>query len=237
MSAGRFGRMSHAGGTNRAGDVNRENFDDDTRLRRDRAADRLVHGASLIFAVSASVALAMMFPRLETGQVAGLSIYAFGLLSMFTCSALYNMTEQTGTHGLFRRLDHAAIFIMIAGTYTPLTLTLMPTARGYAVLTFVWTGAIAGAFVKLFFPTRFERFSVAAYLVLGWAILAAIGPLSKALPLPGLLLLAAGGFFYSFGVIFHLATRLPYQNALWHACVLAGAACHFAMIWRFVAGR
>jgi hemolysin III len=209
---------------------------DSAGRHRDLIADRVVHGVGLTFAIGASVALAASFPRLDPTRIVGLAIYMFGLLATFGCSALYNLTEKTAPHSVFRRLDHAAIFVMIAGTYTPLTLFLMATTRGHLLLAFVWTGAVAGVVAKLFFPVRAERFSVVAYLLLGWAILGAIVPIYNALPASGLLLLAGGGLFYSFGVIFHIRNHLPYQNALWHACVLAGAVCHFGLIWRFVAG-
>ncbi len=187
------------------------------------------------FALSGSVAIAATFGRLDLIRIASLAVYVFGLLGTFGCSALYNLTEKSRPHSVFRRLDHAAIFVMIAGTYTPLTVSLLPADRGLILLSFVWTGAIAGALAKLIFPARFERSSIVAYLLLGWAILGAVGPLYRALPTAGLVLLAAGGMFYSFGVIFHVRKQMPYQNALWHACVLAGAACHFALIFRFVA--
>jgi len=204
-------------------------------MSRDERADRLVHGIGVTFTVAACLALATTVHRLDRLTVVGLAIYGFGLLATFACSALYNLTEQTSPHSVFRRLDHAAIFIMIAGTYTPLILSLMATTRGYDLLAFVWTGAIAGVVAKLFFPAHAERYSVVAYLLLGWAILGAVVPIYNALPATGLLLLAAGGLFYSFGVIFHVKNHLPYQNALWHACVLAGAACHFGLILRYVA--
>jgi hemolysin III len=205
------------------------------RHQRDRAADRIVHLIGVALAVSGAVALAMQFPGLGPTRVASLVIYAFGLLATFACSALYNLTENNTPHSLYRRLDHAAIFFMIAGTYTPLLLALMRTPLGNTLLGVVWTGALAGAVAKLFFPARFERSAVVAYLLLGWVIVAAFDPLYRALPLPGLLLLVAGAFFYSFGVIFHVRKELPYANAVWHLFVLAGAAAHFALIYRYVA--
>jgi len=215
--------------------MSQRKLDDSAGLRRESLADLGVHGVSLIFIVIACLALAATLPGLDRLRGVGLVIYAFGLVATFLFSALYNLTERTSPNSILRRLDHAAIFIMIAGTYTPLILFLMATGRGHFLLAFVWTGAVAGVIAKLFFPARFERYSVVAYLLLGWAILGALVPIYNALPLPGLLLLAGGGLFYSFGVIFHVKAHLPYQNALWHACVLAGAVCHFGLIYRFVA--
>ncbi len=151
---------------------------------------------------------------------------------MLGCSALYNLAATGSRKALLRRFDHAAIFMMIAGTYTPVALLAVGGASGRALLAVVWTGAAGGIALKLLAPRRFERVSVAAYLLLGWAGLAALDPLLAALPPRDLALLAGGGLLYSLGVAVHLSTGLPYHNALWHALVLAAAACHYAVVLR-----
>jgi hemolysin III len=201
----------------------------------ERRADEAIHGLSILFAVAGSLRLASTFWRLNDAIIAGLAIYCFGLLTMFSCSAFYNLTENQSLKAVFRRLDHAMIFVMIAGTYTPLLLGLLPTPLGIGLLAVVWLGAGLGAAAKLLVPTRFERSSTVAYLLLGWIIVIALVQLIRVLALPGILLIGAGGLFYSVGVIFHLWSRLPFQNAVWHAFVLAGAVCHFVAILRFVA--
>jgi hemolysin III len=154
---------------------------------------------------------------------------------MLGCSGLYNIAGEGPRKALLRRLDHAAIFGMIAGTYTPIGLLALGGAWGWGVLVVVWAGAAGGAAFKLVAPGRFGRASIAAYLLLGWAGLAALDPLLAALPPRDLALLAGGGLLYSLGVAVHLSTRLPYHTAIWHALVLAAAACHYAVVLRLAA--
>ncbi|MBX9701232.1 MAG: hemolysin III family protein, partial [Acetobacteraceae bacterium] len=161
---------------------------------------------------------------------AALGAYAVGLIGMLACSALYNAAPPGPRRALLRRLDHAAIFAMIAGTYTPVTLLAIGGAWGAALFGLVWAGAIGGAALKLLAPARFERAAVFAYLALGWAGAVAAHKLAEALPPWPLALLLAGGLLYSLGVIAHLRTRLRYHAAIWHGCVVAAAACHYLVI-------
>ncbi|PJI39471.1 hemolysin III family protein [Ferrovibrio sp.] len=199
--------------------------------RAELLADAVVHLLGLGFGLAACITL-IVFVALHPDLPRGLSlgIYGFGLLAMLACSALYNLTRQAKLKAVFRRFDHAAIFVMIAGTYTPFSLIVIGGAWGAALLGFVWSVALVGVFLKLRYPLRFEKLSVAAYLLLGWVILAALEPLLSSMSLAALNLLVTGGGLYSLGVVFHLWERLPYQNAIWHVFVLAAAACHYAAI-------
>lgn len=199
--------------------------------RAELRADAVVHLLGLGFGLAACITLVVfvaMRPDLPRGL--SLGIYGFGLLAMLACSALYNLTTQVRLKALFRRFDHAAIFVMIAGTYTPFSLIVIGGGWGAALLAFVWTVALVGAVLKLRYPLRFEKLSVVAYLLLGWVILAALEPLLSSMSVAALILLITGGGLYSLGVVFHLWERLPYQNAIWHIFVLAAAACHYAAI-------
>lgn len=197
----------------------------------ERIADGLIHVIGLGLGLAACGALAAVVPpRADPKLLASLALYGTGLLAMLGCSALYNLTSRGAWKGIFQRLDHAAIFVMIAGTYTPFALIAIGGPWGMGLLVFVWLAAAGGVAVKLLCPLRFEGISTAIYLLLGWTIVVAIGPLFDTVSLPGIILLAAGGLLYSLGVIFHLWTRLPYHNAIWHGLVLAGAACHFAAV-------
>jgi hemolysin III len=131
---------------------------------------------------------------------------------------------------ILRRLDHAAIFLMIAGTYTPFILIKMNTSWGLGLLAVVWSMAAIGIAIKLFAPRFLDGLSTALYLVQGWAVIAAWEPLMSAMPGRVLTLLVAGGVLYTIGVVFHLWERLPYQNAIWHGFVLSAASCHFAAV-------
>jgi hemolysin III len=199
--------------------------------RAERIADAVVHVLGVVFGLAACITLIVVaLPSSDALLWLALGLYGGGLLAMLACSALYNMTGHPRAKAVFRRLDHAAIFVMIAGTYTPFTLIAIGGAWGLGLLAFVWTVALAGVAVKLFWPRRLDRLSVGAYLLLGWSILVALDPLLGAVSAAGLVLLGAGGLLYSLGVVFHLWDRLPYQNAIWHALVLAAAACHFTAV-------
>lgn len=209
------------------------------RLRHSRTehiADAVVHVLGLVFGLAACTSLAMIaLPSNDHLLKLALALYGGGLLAMLGCSALYNLTHHERAKAVFRRLDHAAIFVMIAGTYTPFTLIAMGGAWGLGLLAFVWTVALGGVALKLFWPQRLERLSVIAYLLLGWSIVVALDPLLGSVSTAGLSLLLAGGLLYSLGVIFHLWTALPYQNAIWHLFVLAAAVCHFSAVFSEVA--
>ena len=136
--------------------------------------------------------------------------------------------RESDAKALLRRFDHASIYLMIGGTYT----ALLSQARGsfwaFALGAFVWAAALCGASVKLFLPGRLDRFAVTLYLALGWSALVALKPLVASLPPETLAFIFAGGVLYSVGVAFHLWESLKFQSAIWHACVTAAAACHFA---------
>ena len=204
--------------------------------RGERIADAIVHVLGLTFGLAAAVSLAIVaLPKSNALLWVALGLYGVGLLSMLGCSALYNMTRHPLYKARFRRLDHAAIFVMIAGTYTPFTMIALGGTWGLGLLAFVWTVALGGVALKLFWPRRFDRLSIFAYLLLGWSIVVALEPLLGAVSAAGLGLLGAGGLLYSLGVVFHVWQRLPYQNVIWHVFVLIGAACHFTAVLSEVA--
>jgi hemolysin III len=199
----------------------------------ERRADALVHAVGLVLGLAACVLLAATaLPRARFWHLVSLGLYATGLMAMLGCSALYNLTTAGPRKALFRRLDHAAIFLMIAGTYTPFTLVAIGGAWGVGLCILVWAIAAGGIAVELLAPTRSDNLLVATYLLLGWVILVAFAPLSAAVSLAGLMLLVAGGVLYSVGVVFHVWTSLPYQNAIWHGFVVAAAACHYLAVFR-----
>lgn len=201
------------------------------RAEAEYRADRLVHVAGLALAPAAVAGLLAAAAR--TGgprEMLGVAVYGAALLAMLGCSALYNLRTGSPRREWLRRLDHAAIFAMIAGTYTPFTLLWLPPNWGWAFCAAVWAVALAGMALKIAWPRRLERLSIALYLGLGWSILLVLDPMLAALTAASGGLLVAGGVLYSLGVVFHLWERLPYQNAIWHGFVLAAVACHFAAV-------
>jgi hemolysin III len=149
---------------------------------------------------------------------------------MLGCSAAYHAVRPSARRELLRRFDHAAIFLLIAGTYMPFAAAHLGTRRGAIVTGLVWTSALIGMIGKLVKPRRFERAAIAGYLLLGWFAYFGLEPALGGLGLSATLLLLAGGLFYSIGVASHLAHRLPFQLAIWHGMVLAGAGCHYVAI-------
>jgi len=196
---------------------------------RELAADRAVHLLGLSLGLPAAVAVVASAAGGGWGELLSVALYAAGLLAMLGCSAAYHLRRTSPRRDWLRRLDHAAIFVMIAGTYTPLVLRL-PGGWAVGLTTGVWTAALAGVAAKLFQPRRIEALSVALYLVLGWAGVIAAEPLLAALDPATLVLLLVGGVVYSAGVVFHLAAHWPYARALWHGSVVIAATIHYAAI-------
>ena len=174
--------------------------------------------------------------QLPTPSTACLAVYGTGLVAMLGCSASYHMLALPAWKEVFRRCDHAAIFLKIAGTYTPFAVVNLGGIAGYALLSLVWAVALLGATAKLLLAHTWDRLAIALYLALGWSVLAVFPPLIASVPPAALVLLGIGGVLYSVGVIFHVWTSLPYQNAVWHLFVLAGSACHFGAVMEAVFG-
>ncbi|HEY3637375.1 MAG TPA: hemolysin III family protein [Rhizomicrobium sp.] len=201
-----------------------------TRLytRREHAVDTVIHIAGVLFAINGG--LWLLFHVTGLSVVASVSIYCAGLFAMLTASAMYNLWPSGNVRNWLRRFDHAAIFIMIAGTYTPFAVNRLPAPASGTILALIWLGATVGVVLKMLFPRRFEMASVALYLGLGWLVVTVIKPLSVTMAATNFHLLVAGGLIYSTGVIFYLLERLPYHKAIWHGFVLVAVILHFAAI-------
>lgn len=198
--------------------------------RLEHFADACVHVAGLSFGAGGTVfLLAAAIGKLPASNVAGLIVYCIGLMGMFAASAAYNLVPHPNLKEVLRRLDHSAIFIMIAGSYTPFSISVGGAAGGF-MLAAVWAIAAIGIVMKLRFPRRFEKVSIPLYLAQGWIVLLAMGPVAATLPSQSLTLLIAGGIVYTLGVPFHLMEWMRFHNAIWHLFVLGGAACQFAAV-------
>jgi hemolysin III len=199
--------------------------------RTEQIADRWVHAIGILGAVVGVAALLIAAGEKQNLRLAfGVGLYGFGLLAMLGCSALYAVAKPSALKENMRRFDHAAIFVMIAGSYTPFFLNRIGGAWSWGMLGFVWSVAAFGAGIALAAPRRFERVQLAAYLLLGWSIVVASGPLFTQLAPAAILLLLLGGLIYSLGVPVHLWRRLSYHNAIWHGFVLIAAGCHYAAV-------
>lgn len=208
-------------------------------------ADALVHATGFGAGLLAAVVLIVVAIRrarsphhasMRSTILLALGLYGLGLVAMLTCSALYNLYVDHPYRLLLRRFDHAAIFVMIAGTFTPFALLCVRGVRGWKMFAGIWAMAAVGIILKFTVPAQFEILSIPAYLALGWTIIFAYRPLREALPHPGLPLLAAGCALYSVGAAFYMWSELHYQLAIWHICVLLAATCHFACIIGYASG-
>jgi hemolysin III len=195
-------------------------------------ADTCVHFVGVSAGIAAvATLLAAAARHADMRLLLGVGLYGAGLLAMLTFSALYSLARPSGRKEWLRRFDHAAIFVMIAGSYTPFLLSRIGGAWGFGMLAFVWLAAAAGATLALTAPRRHERLELAAYLALGWCVLVTSGRLFTEIAPTAILLLIIGGLIYSLGVIVLLWRRLGYHNAIWHGLVLIAAGCHYAAVF------
>jgi len=199
-------------------------------------ADGAIHVIGICLGLTATVILAAtLWNTDDPARQILVMIYAACLMAMLICSALYNMLARDHKAGILRRLDHAAIFLMIAGTYTPLAGIIIGGWTGGILLAVVWTGALTGAIVKLARLKGLERLTVPIYLGLGWIVVFAANPLIEKASNFGFYMILSGGLLYTVGTVFYAWKRLPFQNAIWHAFVLAAAVCHFGAVFHDVA--
>ena len=164
----------------------------------------------------------------------GVVLYSFGLIMMLTSSTLYHARCGSPNAPLYQCLDHVAIFIMIAGSYSPISLGVIGGLSGLILFGTVWSAAAGGIVLRIYWPERFERVCVGLYLLLGWLILPVLPHMLDTMPGEGVALIMASGLIYTLGVAVYCSRRLRYQDALWHACVVIAAALHFAAILRDV---
>ncbi|HVM77694.1 MAG TPA: hemolysin III family protein [Stellaceae bacterium] len=194
-------------------------------------SDRVVHAIGTSAApIAVAVLLGIAIHRGDEALLPAILVYSAGLLTMLGFSAAYNLARHPDRRELLRRFDHAAIFLMIAGTYTPFIANVADPAWRWGLMAAVWLIASTGIAAKLALPRRLDGFSVLVYLGLGWIAVMAPGPLLGDLATPVIVLLAVGGALYTLGVAFHLWNGLRFHNTIWHAAVVAAAGLHYSAI-------
>jgi hemolysin III len=199
--------------------------------RAELVADGIVHVTGVCLGLIAASVLVVLTAIYATAlDIVVVSVYVAGLLSMLVLSATYNLWPVSRAKWVLRRFDHAAIYVLIAATYTPFIMELKHSIFAIALLVGVWCVAIFGIVLKLKWPGRFDRVSVGLYLALGWSGMMLYDSVVAALPRMAIWLVVAGGALYSLGVIFHAWRRLRFQNVIWHCFVLLGAACHYTAV-------
>src|SRR5271157_3287561 len=204
----------------------------------DILANAITHGIGAALAIAGAVYLIVVSTRGSARQIVCCSVFAATLVLVYICSTLYHSLVRTRARHVFHILDHSAIYLLIAGTYTPFTLVTLRGPLGWTIFGIEWGLAIAGVVFKSFAVDRFEVASALVYLAQGWLAVVAVVPLIHVLGWHGLMWMGAGGLAYTLGIVFFAMDRLRYFHALWHLFVLAGSVAHyFAILFYVVPAR
>lgn len=207
-----------------------------TQTRREEIANSVSHGVGLLAAVAA--ALVLVLSAVQHGgaaRIVGASVFAATMVLLYLTSTIYHALPRNRAKEVFQVLDHAAIFLTIAGTYTPFTLGVLRGPWGWTLFGLVWGLAVAGVVLTVAGGVRYPKLRTGLYLAMGWLILIAVKPLWLHVPPWGLFWLLAGGIAYTVGVMFYAAKQVCYSHFVWHLFVITGTACHFIAVLRFAA--
>jgi hemolysin III len=202
---------------------------------REEVANAVTHGIGALLSIAGLVALVVI--SVSSGDkwmIVSSSVYGSTLILMFLASTFYHSIPAQRAKRILKVLDHSAIYLLIAGTYTVFTLGPLRGPWGYSIFAVVWVLALAGIIFKIFFTGRFRALSITLYLLMGWIVIIALPPLVKALTTESLIWLVAGGLAYSLGTIFYGFKRIPFNHAIWHLFVLAGSVFHFIAVLKCI---
>lgn len=193
------------------------------------------HGLGILLSI-VGLAVLVAFASLDGSAMLITSCAIFGgtLIFAYSSSTLYHAITNEKAKQIFRQFDHASIYLLIAGTYTPIVLVLLDKTWGWTIFSIIWITAIIGVILKFVYPHKFKKLSVVLYLLMGWFVIVAINQLMENMQSGGLWLMLIGGLFYSVGVIFYVWKSLPYNHAIWHLFVLAGSISHYFMVLFYV---
>lgn len=201
----------------------------------DELASSIVHGIGIVLSIGGLAALVALSARHgEAREVIASAVYGATLVLLYTASTLYHAVPVARAKPVLRTLDHIAIYLLIAGTYTPFTLIALPGRWGWSLFVAVWTLAALGSALEFGALKRYRKLSVLLYIGMGWIGMVAFKPLMAHLQTGGMVLLVAGGLAYTLGVPFYLWRRLPYHHSVWHGFVLAGSVLHYLAVLLYV---
>ncbi len=204
---------------------------------REEIASALTHGIGAALSLAAGAVLITLAAIYGDGwQLASAVVFCCTLVLLYVASTLYHAIPHPVAKARLKVFDHCAIYALIAGTYTPFTLVALRGAWGWSLFAVIWTLAVAGVVFKLFFTGRFKLASTLIYIAMGWLVLVAIVPMTRALDAWALTWLFAGGVAYTAGTFFYMSHRIRYSHAIWHGFVLAGSICHFCAVSGQVVG-
>jgi hemolysin III len=202
-----------------------------TQSKREEQLNAWTHGIGAALGIAALVLLIVYTDTTTPWSLFSVIVYGISIIVLFLASTFYHAVKGEKRKHYFRIVDHVSIYLLIAGTYTPVLLISLTDSLGWTLFWIVWGIAAFGVVLKLFFTGKFEIFSTLLYLVMGWLIVFDFSTLSEALGSDGILWLFAGGLSYTVGIIFYAVQRIPYNHVIWHLFVLGGAICHFFMIF------
>ena len=202
---------------------------------REEIANSVTHGLGLLASlVGAFVLVSLSLERGEAWHVVSAVVYGATLVALYAASTLYHVFKETRARSVLRVLDHCAIYLLIAGTYTPVTLVSLRGGWGWTLFGLAWGLAAAGIVFKVLATGRFAVLSTVAYVLMGWLCIVAVKPMFVLLSPGALILLAAGGLLYTAGIVFYNSKHVPYSHAVWHLFVVAGSVCHYLAIALYV---
>lgn len=203
---------------------------------REEVANAVTHALGMVFGIVGLILLLLKAAEhnADTLTLTSMAVYGASIIVLFLASTLYHAIPSPQAKRWLKTFDHSAIYLLIAGSYTPFLLVSLRTPLAIGLMIVIWSIALLGIIMKVAFVYRFKRFSLVSYLLMGWLSLVVIYQLAITLDVGGLTLLACGGVIYSLGVIFYVAKRIPFNHAIWHCFVLAGCVCHFLAIYLYV---
>jgi hemolysin III len=198
------------------------------RLSTEELVNSFTHGAGLMLSIAGFIVLVVLAVMGGSAwRIVSCTVYGTTLICLYTASTLYHSIRSRRLKRVLRICDHSAIYLLIAGTYTPFLLVNLRGSWGWSLFAVIWGLAMAGILFKVWFVEHFSVLSTAVYLLMGWLALVAVKPMLLSVPHSGLLWLLAGGVLYTLGVVFYAGKKIPYNHAIWHGFVLAGSTCHY----------
>jgi len=204
------------------------------QTRREEQLNAATHALGALLGIAGFIMLLIFNTNKTVYSLFSVIVYGLSIIILFSASALYHSVKSETRKHYFRIIDHISIYLLIAGTYTPVLLITLDQSKGWTLFWVVWGIALFGVILKLFFTGKFEIFSTSLYLFMGWLIAFDFGALLDLMPTNGVIFLIVGGLAYTVGIVFYAIQRIPFNHVIWHLFVLAGAIFHYFMVFFYV---
>lgn len=204
------------------------------QTRREEHYNAATHALGALLGIAGFILLIIFESKKTDWSLFSVIVYGLSIIILFTASTLYHSVKSEKRKHYFRIVDHISIYLLIAGTYTPILLITLAESKGWTLFWVVWGIALFGLVLKLFFTGKFELFSTLLYLVMGWLIVFDFSTLIELMPTNGIIFLIIAGLAYTVGIIFYAVERIPYNHVIWHLFVLTGAIFHYFMVFFYV---